>query len=105
MSSISAGRPSSGIALYGVSKAALSHLTANLAVELGPSIRVNAVAPGVVKTEFAQPLYEAGKTRSPGPEARDVADAVAFLLSAESSWLTGQTIVLDGGAMLINPAA
>lgn len=112
ISSVSATRSSPGIALYGVSKAALSHLTANLAVELGPTIRVNAIAPAVVKTDFAQPLYDGREERIARnyPLQRlgvpaDVAGAAAFLLSDDAAWVTGQTLVLDGGVMLVNPAA
>jgi NAD(P)-dependent dehydrogenase (short-subunit alcohol dehydrogenase family) len=90
--------------MYGVSKAALIRLTTELAVELGPAIRVNAVAPAVVKTKFATALYE-GKEEAvaaPYPLKRlgvpgDVASAVAFLLSDDASWITGQTLVIDGG--------
>jgi NAD(P)-dependent dehydrogenase (short-subunit alcohol dehydrogenase family) len=107
VSSVGAVRPAPGISFYGVSKAALSHLTACLAVELGPSVRVNAVAPGIVKTRFAGPLYEGREEqvaeayplkRLGVPE--DVAGAVAFLASDDAAWLTGQTIVLDGGVTL-----
>jgi NAD(P)-dependent dehydrogenase (short-subunit alcohol dehydrogenase family) len=108
MSSVGALRPAPGISFYGVSKAALSHLTACLAVELGPSVRVNAVAPGVVKTRFAGPLYEGREEQVAAayplkrlgvPE--DVAGAVAFLASDDAAWLTGQTIVVDGGVTLM----
>jgi NAD(P)-dependent dehydrogenase (short-subunit alcohol dehydrogenase family) len=108
VSSVSAMRPSPGIAFYGVSKAALSHLTASLAVELGPAVRVNAVAPAVVKTRFATPLFE-GREREVSEQyplkrlgvPDDVAGVVAFLASDDASWLTGQTIVLDGGVTLV----
>jgi 3-oxoacyl-[acyl-carrier protein] reductase len=95
------------IAMYGASKAMMISLTESLAVELGPTIRVNAVAPAVVKTAFATPLYEGREDevsaqyplkRLGVPE--DVAGAVAFLLSDDAAWLTGQTIVLDGGVTL-----
>ena len=111
VSSVGAVRPPPGISFYGVSKAALSHLTACLAVELGPSVRVNAVAPGIVKTRFAGPLYEGREEqvaeayplkRLGVPE--DVAGAVAFLASDDAAWLTGQTIVLDGGVTLTGSA-
>ena len=95
---------SPGIAFYGVSKAALISLTKQLAVELSPTVRVNAVAPAVVKTRFAEALYahdEAGAAaqyllkRLGEPE--DVAAAVAYLASTDAAWTTGQTLVLDGG--------
>ncbi|MEU5903361.1 SDR family oxidoreductase [Micromonospora sp. NPDC047467] len=107
VSSIAGLAPSPGIALYGVSKAALNHLTASLAVELGSAIRVNAVAPGVVKTRFAATLYEGREDEVAAryPLGRlgvpdDVAGAVAFLASADAAWITGQTIVCDGGFTL-----
>ena len=100
-------RASPGLGMYGVSKAALIRLTVELAAELGPRIRVNAVAPAVVKTKFATVLYEGKEEQvSAGyplkrlgmPE--DIAGAVAFLLSDQASWVTGQTLVLDGGVTL-----
>jgi 3-oxoacyl-[acyl-carrier protein] reductase len=90
----------------------LSHLTAGLALELGPNIRVNAVAPAVVKTRFASALYEGREDevaaayplkRLGTPE--DVASAVAFLLSGDAAWITGQVIVVDGGVMLSRGAS
>lgn len=65
LSSVSAIRPAPGISFYGISKAAVDHLTACLAVELGPKIRVNAVAPAIVKTQFAAALYEGRRRRLP----------------------------------------
>lgn len=107
VASIAGLRASPGIGMYGVSKAALIRLTTELAYELGPQLRVNALAPAVVKTQFATALYE-GKEEdvaSAYPMKRlgvpqDVAGAAAFLLSEETSWITGQTIVLDGGVSL-----
>lgn len=100
-------RASPGIGMYGVSKAALISLTQQLAHELAPEVRVNAVAPAVVKTVFARALYEGHEEQAAAlyPLARlgepdDVAGPVAFLLSADSSWITGQTIVIDGGGSL-----
>jgi NAD(P)-dependent dehydrogenase (short-subunit alcohol dehydrogenase family) len=96
-----------GIAMYGVSKAALISLTQQLAFELAPGIRVNAVAPAVIKTNFAKALYEgreaevaAGYPLGRLGEPSDVAGPVAFLLSDEAAWITGQTIVIDGGGSL-----
>ncbi|MGC4807594.1 SDR family oxidoreductase [Micromonospora sp. DT233] len=107
VSSIAGLIPAPGIAFYGVSKAALDHLTACLAVELGPTVRVNAVAPAVVKTRFAAALHEGREAEvvRAYPLGRlgvplDVAGAVAFLASADADWITGQTLVLDGGVTL-----
>jgi len=111
VSSIAGLGPSPGIGCYGVSKAALNHLTASLAVELGPTVRVNAVAPGVVKTRFAAALYDGREAEVAAryPLGRlglpsDVAGAVAFLASDDASWITGQTIVCDGGVSLTGRA-
>jgi NAD(P)-dependent dehydrogenase (short-subunit alcohol dehydrogenase family) len=97
-------RASPGIGMYGVSKAALIRLTVELAAELGPHIRVNAVAPAVVKTTFASALYEERESAlaSDYPLGRlgtpqDIQGAVAFLMSDDAAWITGQTIVVDGG--------
>ncbi|MEU7611623.1 SDR family oxidoreductase [Micromonospora sp. NPDC049204] len=111
VSSIAGLAPSPGIAFYGVSKAALNHLTASLAVELGPAVRVNAVAPGVVKTRFAAALYRGREEEVAAhyPLGRlglppDVAGAVAFLASDDAAWITGQTVVCDGGVSLTGRA-
>ncbi len=102
-----AGLRSSGvIAAYGASKAALIRLTEELAWQLGPKVRVNAVAPAVVKTKFAEALYsadeEAAAARYPmrrlGDPA-DVAQLVAFLASDQATWITGETVRVDGGML------
>jgi NAD(P)-dependent dehydrogenase (short-subunit alcohol dehydrogenase family) len=103
-----AGQGASGvIGWYGVSKAALIHLTTELGFELGPDVRVNAVAPAVVKTKFAEALYEGREEKvvRAYPMKRlglpeDIAGAVSFLLSADASWITGQTLTIDGGVTL-----
>jgi NAD(P)-dependent dehydrogenase (short-subunit alcohol dehydrogenase family) len=107
ISSIAGVSASPGIAIYGVSKAALISLTKQLAVELAPGIRVNAVAPAVIKTDFARALYEGHEAEAAAqyPLARlgepaDVAGPVAFLLSEDAAWITGQTIIIDGGGSL-----
>ncbi|MFC9875930.1 SDR family oxidoreductase [Nocardia salmonicida] len=107
VSSVAGVRPAPGIGFYGASKAMLTYITQELAVELGPNIRVNAVAPAVVKTKFATALYEGREQelaetyplkRLGVPE--DIAGAVAFLLSADAAWITGQLLVVDGGMTL-----
>lgn len=95
------------IGAYNMGKAALIHLTKQLALELGPKVRVNAVAPAVVKTKFARALYEgredevsAGYPLQRLGVPEDVATAARFLLSEEASWITGETVVIDGGLTL-----
>jgi NAD(P)-dependent dehydrogenase (short-subunit alcohol dehydrogenase family) len=112
VSSVASLRPAPGLGVYGMSKAALGYLTEQLALELGPTVRVNAVAPAVVKTRFAAALYEGREEEVAAgyPAGRlgvpdDVASAVAFLLSDEASWITGHTMVLDGGSTLIGGLA
>jgi NAD(P)-dependent dehydrogenase (short-subunit alcohol dehydrogenase family) len=95
-----------GIGWYNVTKAAVIHLTNQLAGELGPKVRVNAVAPGLVKTDFAKALWEPSEEaisrrlplrRLGVPE--DIANAALFLCSDAASWITGHTLVVDGGAL------
>jgi 3-oxoacyl-[acyl-carrier protein] reductase len=107
MASVAGISPAPGIAYYGVSKAALIGLTVQLAAELAPRVRVNAIAPAVVKTRFAAALYasdeEAAAARYPLArlgEPEDIGAAAAFLASSDAAWITGQTLVVDGGAGL-----
>ena len=107
VSSLAGVRPAPFISFYGASKAALVNLTETLALELGPGIRVNAVAPAVVKTKFAEALYVGREEEASSGyplkrlgETDDIGSLVAFLLSDEASWLTGQTVVADGGVSL-----
>ncbi len=99
---------SAGLSVYGATKAALISLTQSLAKELaGRKVRVNAVAPGIVKTEMSQRMFNKMKPEQVAaleaahplgfgtPE--DVARAVAFLGSSEAAWITGHTLVIDGG--------
>ncbi len=97
-----------GIGWYNVTKAAVIHLTAQLAGELGPAVRVNALAPGLVRTDFARALWEPSEAalsrrlplRRIG-EPEDVAAAALFLCSDAASWITGATLVVDGGALCV----
>ena len=100
-----------GIGIYNTTKAALIHLTKTMAAELAPSVRVNAIAPGLVKTDMARALWEPAEERIAAsmPLARlgepvDIANAALFLASDLASWITGHTLVVDGGALL-GPAA
>ena len=95
------------IGIYDVTKAGLIHLTKHLATELGPQVRVNAIAPGLVKTDFARALWEPGANSDkwPWPLGRlgtpdDVADAALFLASDLSRWITGHVLVVDGGGIV-----
>ena len=99
------------IGAYGVSKAASHHLVRNLAAEWGPkNVRVNAIAPGLVKTEFARALWEdearaaerirATPLRRLG-EPRDIGGIAVFLASDAAAFITGQCIVADGGVTIL----
>jgi NAD(P)-dependent dehydrogenase (short-subunit alcohol dehydrogenase family) len=107
MASVAGLHPSTGMGLYGVSKAALIALTRQLAVELGPAnIQVNAIAPGVIKTRFSQLLWQTPQIAGPlvdrTPlrrlgEPEDVAGLALFLASPASDFVTGAVFVVDGG--------
>lgn len=96
-----------GIGYYNGTKAAMLQMTRQLAYELGPrGIRVNAIAPGVIKTEMARAVWEVReKTLAAELPMRrmglttDIAPAALFLCCAESAWITGQTLVIDGGGL------
>ena len=107
MSSIAGLRGTAGLGAYSISKAAVMQLARGLALEWGPhNIRVNAIAPGLIKTDFASALWEdealvtrrieATPLRRLG-EPEDIAGAALLLASPAGAYITGQTIVVDGG--------
>lgn len=107
IASVAGLAPSPFIAAYGMSKAALVNLTVQLAAEMAPGVRVNSIAPAVVKTRFAAALYEGREEEAAAayplkrlgvPE--DIGGAAAFLLSDQAGWITGQNLVIDGGLFL-----
>jgi len=107
LASVAGLRPSPGMGLYGISKAAILLMTQQLAVELGPSnIQVNAIAPGVIKTRFSEVLWQTPEIAEPVlarlplgrfGEPDDVAGLALFLASRASDYVTGAVFVVDGG--------
>ncbi|MFJ6633649.1 SDR family oxidoreductase [Streptomyces sp. NPDC091376] len=92
------------VGAYGTSKAALLHLTRQLAGELAPGVRVNTVSPGLVRTEMARFVWERAEERIARSlplarmgEPEDVARAVLWLLSDDADWVTGTDLLVDGG--------
>jgi NAD(P)-dependent dehydrogenase (short-subunit alcohol dehydrogenase family) len=106
VASIGGLRPGPGLGVYNVTKAGVIMLTRQLARELGGKVRVNAVAPGLIKTQFARALWENDSIRErvvgSNPMRRigvpeEVAGAVAFLVSPAASYINGEVLVIDGG--------
>ncbi|QDY06412.1 SDR family oxidoreductase [Micromonospora sp. HM134] len=94
---------------YGTAKAAVNHFTRQMANELAPGVRVNCVEAGTVLTDFTRPNVEGREEKVVGSvplkrigKPADVGAAVAFLLSDDASWVTGHTLVVDGGRLLHN---
>jgi NAD(P)-dependent dehydrogenase (short-subunit alcohol dehydrogenase family) len=107
LSSVGGIAGTSGIGTYNITKAAIIHLTKVLAVEMAPQVRVNAIAPGLVKTEFARALWEPqGDKAGQGlplqrlGEPEDIAGSAVFLASDAARWITGHVLVVDGGALI-----
>jgi 3-oxoacyl-[acyl-carrier protein] reductase len=96
------------LGVYDITKGALIHMTKQLAAELAPKVRVNALAPGLVKTDFAKALWEDGKGDQVAKayplerlgEVEDVAGAALFLAADTARWITGQAWILDGGGII-----
>jgi NAD(P)-dependent dehydrogenase (short-subunit alcohol dehydrogenase family) len=108
ISSVGALKFAGPIGIYDMTKAALVHLTKHLASELGPRVRVNAIAPGLVKTDFARALWEpaGAEAERPWPLRRigqpdDIAGAALYLASDLASWVTGELLTVDGGSMVV----
>lgn len=111
ISSVGGLSTSPAIGPYDITKAAVLHLTKQLAAELAPNVRVNAICPGLVKTDFARFLWEDGKGDQVAKayplkrlgEVEDVAAAALYLAAETGRWITGQHIVLDGGGLIAFP--
>ncbi len=110
LASVGAFKTSRELGVYGMFKAALVYMTEQLAAELGPKVRVNAIAPSVIRTDFARILWEGERGRAvadtyPLKRLGDPADIgeCALWLAAGAGWLTGHTVVLDGGSLIQLP--
>ncbi len=108
ISSVGALKTSEQLGVYGTTKSALIHMTKQLAAELGPKVRVNAICPGLIKTDFARTLWEGERGAEVAAayplkrlgETEDIAAAALYLAAESGSWITGQHLVLDGGGLI-----
>ncbi|MEM7341508.1 MAG: SDR family oxidoreductase [Actinomycetota bacterium] len=99
------------LGVYDLTKSALIHMTQQLGAELGPKVRVNAICPGLIKTDFARVLWEGERGDEVAQnyplkrlgEPEDIAAAALYLAADSGSWITGQHIVLDGGGLVRFP--
>jgi len=106
IASVGGFKTSSKLGVYAIFKAAMIHMTRQLAPELGPGVRINCIAPAVIKTDFARILWEGERGRQVAEsyplkrlgETTDVGRC-ALWLAADATWMTGQTLVLDGGEL------
>ncbi|MDI1462500.1 SDR family oxidoreductase [Catellatospora sp. KI3] len=96
-----------GIGYYNATKAAVIHLTRQFAAELAPSVRVNGIAPGLVRTQLARALWEPFEEQMNAVlplgrigEPEDIASVAVFLAGSASGWMTGQTLTVDGGSLI-----
>ena len=111
VSSLAAKKASPAMGIYGVAKAGLEMLTKVLAFELAPlNIQVNAVAPGMVRTDFSKPFWQTpsiheqivkGIPAGRIAETSDLTPVILFLASSHADYITGQTIAVDGGATVL----
>ena len=108
VSSVGGLATSGMLGVYNLTKSGLMNMTRQLAAEMGPKVRVNAVAPGLIKTDFARMLWEGERGDEVAKayplgrlgETVDIAGAATYLAAETGSWITGQTIVLDGGGLV-----
>ena len=100
-------KPSHYMGAYNISKAGLIYMTKQLAMELAPDIRVNGIAPAVVKTKLSEMLWAGNEEGSADlhalkklGEPEDIASLIYFLSSDDASWITGEVVTIDGGFLL-----
>ena len=108
ISSVGGLQTSPMLGVYDITKAALIHMTKQFAAELAPGVRVNAICPGLIKTDFARMLWEGDAGDMVAKqyplkrlgEVEDIAGSALYLAADTGSWITGQAIVLDGGGLI-----